>query len=58
MVNARRDCVDESLEIKRRRTDPFVDTVSVGIVDGGIVVGGGFDDSCFEICVPVRAVSP
>lgn len=42
--------VDQRFEVEmRRRADPFVDAVSVGVVDGGGVVGGGFDDGCFQV---------
>ena len=50
MADAGGEGVDQRLEVEMRRgSDPFVDAVSVRVVDGGGVVGGGFDDGRFEV---------
>ena len=49
VVDAGGEGVGQRFEVEGRGSDPFVDAVSVGVVDGGGVVGGGFDDGCFEV---------
>ena len=43
--------MDKRLEVGRGGADPFVDTVSIVVVDGGVVVRGCVDDGGVKVRV-------
>ncbi|KAM1040707.1 hypothetical protein TB2_029519 [Malus domestica] len=52
--HARGECVKEGLVVEQRSVDPLVHPVEILVIDGGLVMAGGFDDDGFQIRVAER----
>lgn len=53
-LHARGERVKEGLEVERRGADQLVHPVEILVLDGGLVMAGGFDDDGLQIRVAKR----